>query len=544
MASPILSALFPGAEPLAFRCQLNGKVFCTQWTRYLGETAGIHSFELLLEVDPSVLGSGGELVRARSRLDCDATLQPLRYNSETAGAVVLVSFAADSIQVTLPNGTQRSFPRDGAEWVMETYMIGLDALLYASAMAQGRLAAKALFKIFFVNQLMVTPYKAKPAELPAEPGVSWFKTSFDEEVQLDQQGVMRLVRNPKYGIDTILVRPAPPLPSWQGEMLMKRVKLARYTRPADARFASQDVVIPASEVAIGATLTVPPSAGPHPAVLFLPGSGLLDRNGLTGEVDLGSHEIVDHLSSSGFVGLRFDKRGAGTTPRGPDPERATSLEAIIDDATAALAFLRARPDVDPKRVFLVGHSEGATVALVLAGQRHAEVAGIVLLGSRGRGMDEVSLAQAEATARHKGQSEEQIQAQLADMRRFFDLVKAGGEWKADQIPDALYLGARSVPWLRDHFRYPVEQLITQIKCPVAIFHGESDFQVPIVQAAELAERARTAKVAVTFKALPALDHLFKPVEGESTAASYFTDRRVDAGFLADLTSWLKAQSAS
>ncbi|SEL02238.1 Serine aminopeptidase, S33 [Blastococcus sp. DSM 46786] len=71
--------------------------------------------------------------------------------------------------------------------------------------------------------------------------------------------------------------------------------------------------------------------------------------------------------------LRYDKRGVGGSP---GDWRAAGLHDNVDDLGAALDALRARPEVDPARVLLAGHSEGAILAAALAA-RGAPVAGLV-----------------------------------------------------------------------------------------------------------------------------------------------------------------------
>jgi uncharacterized protein len=349
------------------------------------------------------------------------------------------------------------------------------------------------------------------------------------------------MRVEKHGTRLVRVRPAPELPAWRDDPAAMHTPLARYAPrdPAEAAYTLVDVTIEGGEVPIGGTLSVPKAGAPtHPGVLFLGGSGRHDRHGMAGEIDLGSHEIVDHLSGHGFVGLRIDKRGAGTTSVGPDP-MTPSLDRIVGDAQRAFDYLRARPEVAAQPLFLVGHSEGGTVALILATEGAVDVAGVVLLASGGLPMDEIVLAQTAEVGRQRGASEEQIAAQLDDARRFLELVRSGRDFRPDEVPDALYLGASRVRWLREHLRRRSDDLVGQLRCPLLILHGTKDFQVPVSHGAHLADRAAAAGVAVTFAPLDGLDHLFKPIEGESTLETYYTDRRVDPGMLARLTGWLQ-----
>ncbi|MCL2533297.1 MAG: lysophospholipase, partial [Nocardiaceae bacterium] len=91
--------------------------------------------------------------------------------------------------------------------------------------------------------------------------------------------------------------------------------------------------------------------------------------------------LADLLEQHGFASLRYDKLGSGATGLGPyDLEDIGDLgfNVFVDGAAAGLKFLSGRSAVDPDRVFVVGHSEGALIALALA-DSGANVAGLGLL---------------------------------------------------------------------------------------------------------------------------------------------------------------------
>ena len=108
--------------------------------------------------------------------------------------------------------------------------------------------------------------------------------------------------------------------------------------------------------------------------------------------------IADFLSRNGIAVLRYDDRGVGAS-KGTFAT-ATTMD-FADDAEAAFSFLAARPEVDPKRVGIAGHSEGGVIAPILAA-RNPSIAFIVLLAGPGLRGDKLLLAQAEAVARASG----------------------------------------------------------------------------------------------------------------------------------------------
>jgi dienelactone hydrolase len=133
-----------------------------------------------------------------------------------------------------------------------------------------------------------------------------------------------------------------------------------------------EVNFPAAGVNVHATLhhRAAPSR-PAPAVLLIAGSGPTDRNGnnpqIRGSVDTLS-SIATVLGDNGVVSLRYDKLGTGTTELGRYATNPAliGVEAYQQQASAALAFLAAQPEVNPARLGVIGHSEGALFALQLA----------------------------------------------------------------------------------------------------------------------------------------------------------------------------------
>ena len=161
-----------------------------------------------------------------------------------------------------------------------------------------------------------------------------------------------------------------------------------YAPPPGAPYTAEDVTLTTrAGIRLTGTITVPPSrAGArHPAVVLITGSGSQDRDEATPAVPgyRPFREIADTLSRRGIVVLRLDDRGIGGSDAGPPT--ATSAD-FADDIRAAVAWLRARPDVDPARVGLVGHSEGAIIAPLVAVE-DARLRAVVLLeapAERGR----------------------------------------------------------------------------------------------------------------------------------------------------------------
>jgi alpha-beta hydrolase superfamily lysophospholipase len=108
---------------------------------------------------------------------------------------------------------------------------------------------------------------------------------------------------------------------------------------------------------------------PWPAAVILSGSGPTDRNGnsalVPGSFDT-NRNFAEALAALGVASLRYDKLGTGATGlAGRDPSQI-GVDVFLDEAQAAYAYLRGRPEIDPDRVFFLGHSEGALLAMAVA----------------------------------------------------------------------------------------------------------------------------------------------------------------------------------
>jgi hypothetical protein len=153
----------------------------------------------------------------------------------------------------------------------------------------------------------------------------------------------------------------------------------------------------AHEMELAGTFEAPAGAGPFPAVVLLPGSGPSDRDGnsylLQVKVDI-LKQIADRLATDGVASLRFDKRAIARYkdlwPKTiPEINTFFSWRNFVEDAEGALAALKARPEIDPARVGMLGHSEGALITLQIASELPQPPAAIVLVGSTGRKMGAV-----------------------------------------------------------------------------------------------------------------------------------------------------------
>jgi uncharacterized protein len=132
--------------------------------------------------------------------------------------------------------------------------------------------------------------------------------------------------------------------------------------PTDARLGSQqDVEFESEGVTLSGTLWLPRGPGPHPAMVYVHGSGRATRS--TGEF------VADHFSRAGVAVLVYDKRGTGRsggTYVGRNNGTEQNLTLLARDAAAGLALLRAHESIDPEQIGLWGISQAGWIVPVAA----------------------------------------------------------------------------------------------------------------------------------------------------------------------------------
>jgi fermentation-respiration switch protein FrsA (DUF1100 family) len=343
------------------------------------------------------------------------------------------------------------------------------------------------------------------------------------QMMMDAGGRMEGACVPMQGVSFVRIRP---VPTRAVGCAAAPHAAADYSAPAGAPYRAEDVRIatPGGWTLAG-TLTLPANAhGRVPAVVTISGSGPQDRD--SGIEPVPGYrffrQIADTLGRRGIAVLRLDDRGVGAS--GGDRSKATSAD-FADDVRAALAWLRARPEIDPRRIALAGHSEGGLIAPMIAAGDTSLKAIVLMAGPSWTGR-RVSTYQ-----------NEQIMAQAHFTRQQVDSALA-------LLPAKLDTAAAQQPWLRFFFDYDPLPTIRRVRVPVLILQGGSDHQVDPRQADELAAALRAAgNRAVTEHVFPDLDHLFlHDPEGTADVSHYASlpSKQVPAEVLGMLADWLAA----
>ncbi len=334
-------------------------------------------------------------------------------------------------------------------------------------------------------------------------------------------------------------------------LTLERGAVAQLARPQEPKppfpYRSEDVSYPSGDITIAGTLTEPEGAGPFPAVLLVTGSGPQDRN-----EELMGHKpfllLADTLTRAGYAVLRTDDRGVGGTGGKLDVANYTDLS---DDVAAGVRFLRARPDIDPARVGLLGHSEGGYLAPMVAARPDSGVAFVILMAGPTVPGGEVLIEQTRALLAANGASPEEIDKQVRDTTEMVALLKAGdlagakdlakrnnAELPEDQrLPDD-QVGAEITPYFAALVAHDPAPALSALRIPVLAFFGDKDLQVLATQNEPPARTLLAGDPDATVHVFPGLNHLMQPTQTGLPSEYTAIETTIDPQVLTYVTDWL------
>ena len=301
----------------------------------------------------------------------------------------------------------------------------------------------------------------------------------------------------------------------------------------DASFSEREVKVGDDDRALPATLSMPKSDGSFPGVVLVHGSGPHDRDETIGP-NKPFLDIARGLAAQGIAVLRYEKR---TKARPQD--FASGMfgvdEETTNDAVQAVATLRGIDGIDPKRVFVLGHSQGGMMAPRIAAVS-GHVAGLVLLAAPARSLLDIVIEQNRRLAvlddgKTSDAERDAITAIIQQVRITRDAATDPATKTVMGLPAGYWRSIDSVD--------PVAEA-RSVGLPMLVLQGARDIQV--VDADWQGWRgAFHADPKVSFKLYETLNHLAMPGEGDGTLAEYQQPNHVDATLIDDVAAWIKAR---
>ena len=313
-----------------------------------------------------------------------------------------------------------------------------------------------------------------------------------------------------------------------------------YAKPAS--FREQPVTVGDQPWQLSGTLTLPNGPGPFPAVVLVAGSGPEDQD----ETILANKPFKDiawGLASRNIAVLRYNKRTLQYASQLQAQDAGLTVnQETVDDARAAVTLLSKRPEIDPRRIFVLGHSLGGMLAPRIA-QGDAQVAGLVILAGDTRPLEQTIVDQVKYIVGLEGKITPEGQKQIDAAEQSAKQIESpalAADTKlnvlSSSIPGSYFLDLRG---------YHPAQVAAQLGIPMLILRADRDYQVT-QQDFDGWKATLSSKPNVTWKVYPGLFHLFMPSSsagpGLGTPADYQKPGHVTAQVIDDIAAWTQAQA--
>jgi dienelactone hydrolase len=307
-------------------------------------------------------------------------------------------------------------------------------------------------------------------------------------------------------------------------------------------------------ITLAGTLTMPKEGKNFPAVILVTGSGGQNR-----DEELMGHKpflvIADYLTRNGIAVLRYDDRGVAKS--GGNYATAT-LDDFVTDAASAVNYLKTRKEINSKKIGIIGHSCGGTIAFMLAGEKNSNLAFIVSMAGMSIPGDSLMRMQRYLISKKMGVSDIQIEQneKVIDIingiinKYSEDFISQNIDKLIDEyLPDSLkiYETAKTSfhqaikqmmsPEVKSIMNINPSEALKNIKCPVLALNGEKDLQVPAD--INLDKVKALVKSPVTAKKYPGLNHLFQHCDTGLPNEYGSIEETISQEVLNDIVNWIK-----
>lgn len=321
----------------------------------------------------------------------------------------------------------------------------------------------------------------------------------------------------------------------------------RGSNPADATTSSspqagvRSIALGVGSPPLRATLTLPAHARDVPGIVLVSGSGPNDQNETVGS-DEPFLDLADGLAADGIATLRYDKR-TRDYPAGIDLATFTPTEEYVPDAVAAINVLRHHPGIDPRRIFVLGHSQGGTFAPLIA-KTDPSVAGVILMAAAAQPFGPELLRQVSYLATLPGAIGAGAREELAETEQAAQEVQYPElATESPTAPLAPILGGTEPVYWKNLAAYNEVATARNIPQPLLFLQGDRDYQVTVKNDLDVWLKGLIGRHHVTVDQFKDADHLFIAGTGPPSPADYDEPGHVIPAVITDIARWVKAQPA-
>lgn len=302
--------------------------------------------------------------------------------------------------------------------------------------------------------------------------------------------------------------------------------------PATSKHEEHEITVGTLERGLPGTLTMPasPRSTLLPAVILVHGSGPTDRNETIGP-NRPFFDLAQGLADHGIAVIRYDKR-SWARPQDFVNDNYSIDDETTNDAVYALETARTIKGIDPRRIFVLGHSQGGMLAPRIA-HKSTHVAGVILFAAPARPLSTIVVEQSRLAASLDGTITADEQEALNSLEKQFANLREGTTAiKSSDLP----LGLPEKYW-HDLDRINPLADAKSLNKPLLLLQGGRDIQVTQTDWALWQENLGGSSLS-TFKFYPDLNHLGITGIGPASFDDYKTPGQVDLSLIADISRWI------
>jgi len=282
-------------------------------------------------------------------------------------------------------------------------------------------------------------------------------------------------------------------------------------------------------------LAMPNAESKSPLVIIVPEAGPTDKDG-SYEENKPYKDLAWGLASKGIATFRYEKRsnnyGIFLLKDKAAYETFTPREDLLIDLYKIIDSLKTLPDVDPDKIYILGHGQGGMLAPLIAKERK-DVAGIIMMGANAKRTQEMMIDQYKYLSKVSPEKKPEYDAQTRNAIRSMD-KKLNPLTEHHLMPYDVQ--ATYWIWLN---QYPHLEIAKKLSKPQLILHGERDYQTNM-ENYDLWKKTLVKNTKATIKLYPRLNHLFYAGDAQSTYSEYYLKSNIPAQVIEDINLWLKA----
>jgi pimeloyl-ACP methyl ester carboxylesterase len=290
---------------------------------------------------------------------------------------------------------------------------------------------------------------------------------------------------------------------------------------------SEETEVRNGEIRLPGTLRVPVGGEPHPLLIFIPGSGNIDRDGNQAGTMIQPayiRQLGEALASGGLAFFSYDKRTAV-------PENKAFLDTVlladyISDVQTLVSYFE--KDARFSGIHLLGHSQGSLVGM-LSLSENTPVRSLVSIAGPASPIDSVMLRQ--------------LEAQSPDLAReaathLDQLKKGGAPGEVSPLLQPLFAPA-NLPILREWMAYHPVEVFKKVGIAALLVYGEEDTQV----SPEAGDRFKKVRPGARFIRIPGMNHVLKQLKSPSDNLRAYTDSSmpISAELVREIVEWIDGQ---